>query len=183
MTALRRAATIAHALPGVRLRLRYGPETLLEVARPPMPSPAAIDPCAFRRAVARAHEDLKAGRAASFLGLPTGWDPAIDVGVRSGDLAHLDGLYRVAVGDVDVHAFATALSPRRCRELLLERATSVCRHPSAAASVQLRHDVATEITVVHALTPRGAHPIDRHVLLDDLLAGCMAEEIPAMLGR
>lgn len=178
MVSLRRAATVAHALPGVRLRLRDGTLTLLEVDHSSEPSPGVIPPCAFRHAVARAHEHLKSGCAIRFLGLPTGDDPAVDVGVRHGDLAHLDGLYRVGVGDVDVHAFATTLSPRRCRELLVERDASVCRHPSATGSVRLHHDAATEITLVHALTASDDRTIERHVLLDDLLVGCMAEEIP-----
>ncbi len=178
MVSLRRAATVAHALPGVRLRLRNGTSTLLEVGHSSQPSPGVIPPCAFRHAVARAHEHLKSGCAIRFLGLPSGDDPAVDVGVRHGDRAHFDGLYRVNVGDMDVHAFATTLSPRRCRELLIERDASVCRHPSAAGSVRLHHDAATEITLVHALTAHYEHPVERHLLLEDLLVGCMAEEIP-----
>jgi hypothetical protein len=64
MVSLRLAATLAHALPGLRLRVRDGQRTLLEVARPPLPAGPAMETCAFRMAVARAHErieDLLAG--------------------------------------------------------------------------------------------------------------------------
>lgn len=177
LTALRRAATVAHALPGVRLRLRHDNSTLLEVTRTPPLTPPVIGPCAFRHAVARAHEDMKHGRVVSMVGLTPGVDPALDVGVRPGDAAHADGMYRIAFGEVDLHAFATTLSPRQCRQLLDDRATPVCRHPSAAHVLELRHDVATEITIVHVATPRGEFETGRHVLVDELLMACAAEEI------
>lgn len=56
MATLRLAATVAHALPGVRLRLRDGRRTILEVSGAPCSSPTAMSPCAFRMAVARAHQ-------------------------------------------------------------------------------------------------------------------------------
>lgn len=182
MVGLRRAATVAHAFPGVRLRLREGERTLLEVSRGPTALRASLGPCAFRRMVARAHEELEAGRSVSFLGLAPGTDPVIDVGVRTGDLAHPDGLCRFAVGEVDIHVFATLLSPRRCREVLADRSTSICRHPSATDSARFHRDAATAITLVHAVTPRGGDAVERPVLLEDLMFGCAVEEVVQVLG-
>lgn len=113
---MRLAATVAHALPGVRLRLRDGDTTLLEVARPPLPPGPAVGPCAFRNAVARARLQLEAGAHLQFLGLDEGRRPAIDVGVRPGDRILPGGIYRVAVEDASVHAFPTTLAPRACRD-------------------------------------------------------------------
>lgn len=177
LTALRRAATLAHTFPGIRLRLRDQDDTVLEVARTTSAIPHLISPCAFRHAVAHAHDDMKEGRVVAMIGLAPGVDPAIDVGVGSGDAVYPDGMYRIAIGDVDLHAFATTLSPRQCRQLVAARTTPVCRHPSGTNGLELRHDVATEITIVHAATARGEPPIERHALVEDLLIACAAEEI------
>lgn len=52
MLALRRAATLAHNLPGVRVRLRQGKNALLDVRSEAGDTVPAVSPCAFRVAVA-----------------------------------------------------------------------------------------------------------------------------------
>jgi hypothetical protein len=194
VTALRLAATVAHALPGLRLRLRTGDRTLLEVRRDVHGviadgcGGAIVSACAFRRGVARLHEAAKVGPVGPILGGVDPRDVAIDIGVTSGDLALLGGVYRVHVPGADLHAFATTLSPRRCRALMAERSTSVARHPSSIDGPTLHRDVATEVTIVHVVVPvangpvAGA-PVERHPLLDDLLGACAAAEVEAALVR
>lgn len=170
LVALRRAATLVHTLPGLRVRLRDHGRTLLEVARPPLPSGPSIAPCAFRMAVARAHVQLQDGARLAFLGLDEGTAPAVDIGVRSGDAALPGGIYRVAVDAADVHAFATTLTPRHCRDLV--RAVG---GPPTAGDIRLHHDAATEVTLVHTVSPRGMP--DAGAGLGDLLAGFLADEV------
>lgn len=179
MAALRITATVAHALPGVGARLRHGDRLLVEVTSTPTPGHPTITPCLFRRAVAQAHEAVKAGRPLTFIGLPEGDEPAIDVRVATGDRVWPAGLYRVRCGESDLHAFATTLSWRACQDVLARQSTSVRRHPSATAgaAVQLHHDVATEVTLVSIRTPRQPKSLDAHPLLEDLLVGCGTEEI------
>jgi hypothetical protein len=67
--------------------------------------------------------------------------------------------------------------------VLGERATSLRRHPSVAAGPGLHRDVATEVTLVHLRVPVGDPRVERHPLLDDLLAGCAAAEVEDELRR
>jgi hypothetical protein len=169
---LRLAATVAHALPGVRLRLRHGGRIVLEVGRSPSvpPLPGGMGPCAFRMAVGRAHEQLQEGTRLAFFGMAEGCAPAIDVGVGEGDRVYPGGLYRVAVGDMQVHAFVTTLAPKACRPVVAARVGD--RGP-----VKLHHDTTTAVTMVHAATPADG-PVDQaRGLFEDLLAGCLVEEV------
>jgi hypothetical protein len=214
LVALRLAATVVHALPGLRLRLRAGDRVLVEVRPSAAPvvigagsrtgrasgsAPAPIDrtgepvrsgwaarpepvpvltACAFRRAVARMHEARKLDPGCRLWGLDDERELGIDVGVRPDDRALAGGLYRVGVGEGDVHAFATVLSARRCREVLSGRSSPMSRHPSSVGGVSLDRDVATEVTVVHLFVPSaGGTRAERHPLLDDLLAACAVAEV------
>lgn len=171
MVALRMAATLVHGLPGLRVRLRDGERTLLEVAHPAHASGPAMGPCSFRRAVACGHEHLKAGSRLAFMGLPEGIEPAVDIGVGPGDRALPGGIYRVAFGEQTVHGFATTLPPRWCRELLGERVTG-----TGPETVRLHHDAATEITFVHTVCePRMADM--HHRRMEDVLGAFVADEV------
>jgi len=75
MVALRTGATLAYALPSVQLRILCAGRLVVEVRRPPFPDavpgrPHVVASCAFRRAVASAHERWSAGERLRFLGLP-----------------------------------------------------------------------------------------------------------------
>jgi hypothetical protein len=169
LTALRIAATLAHALPTVRVRIRDGERTLLEIGHPATVCGPALGPCAFRRAVAGAHEQVKQGQRLAFMGLPADVAPAVDIGVQAGDRALPGGIYRVTVGDQTVHGFATTLPPRRCREVLAAL-------PDAAYAVRLHHDVATEVTFVHTVEPVATAPADGHHL-EPLVEALIGEEV------
>jgi hypothetical protein len=169
LTALRIAATLAHALPTLRVRIRHLDRMLLEIGHPATASGPALGPCAFRRAVAGAHEQVKRGQRLAFMGLPADVAPAVDIGVQAGDKALPGGIYRVTVGDQTVHGFATTLPPRRCREVLATL-------PDTDHVVRLHHDVATEVTFVHTVAPVSTAPADgRH--LEPLVEALIAEEV------
>lgn len=119
-------------------------------------------PCAFRLAVAGAHEQMKSGVRLAVAGFPAGGEPAVDIGLRHGDRVLPGGIYRVVLGGDVVHGFATTLPPRRCRNLL-----------GRGGDARLHHDVATEITFVHA--PREPRAIE------ELAARFLVEEIAAEL--
>lgn len=169
LTPLRLAATLAHGLPGIRLRLRHQGHALLDVQRPPAADPEAISPCAFRAAVAQAHRQLEEGVRLRFLGLPEGECAAIDVGVRPGDAAYPSGIYRIATGAVQVHAFATTLAPRACR--------SVLESVDVVDEVRLHHDAATDVTLVHTLHERELCVPSPPWPLEEVLVGCFAEQV------
>lgn len=173
---LRLAATAAHALPGVRLRLRDGATTLLEVAAEPVDGAPRVTPCGFRNAVAAAHCKLQAGERLRFLDLAEGVAPAIDVGLRPGDRVHADGIYRVASTEAVVHAFATTLPPRACRTRLAELG-------AASAAVGLHHDAGTEVSVLHVTSPLAEDDGRVPDVLSDLVMACFVEEISQELAR
>lgn len=176
MAAMRIAATLAHALPSVRLRIRQHDTILLEVAHPSEASGPAVGPCVFRRAVACAHQQSKDGVGLSFMGLAADEEPAIDMGVRAGDATLPGGIVRVEVGDSTVHGFGTTLSARHCRAVLEGL-------PDAGFVVRLHHDVATEVTFVHTVIPTADAPIDGAHLgaaLEALLADEVVHELAVM---
>ena len=103
MAALRIGATLAYALPTARLHIRCAGRVLVEVRRPPFPEPGlgrspVVASCAFRRAVASAHQRWSAGERLSFLGLPSGCSPA-DV-ATDGDGRTRVGFHRDTATDV-----------------------------------------------------------------------------------
>lgn len=171
---MRLAATVAHALPGVRLRLRDGERTLVEVARSPVPAEQVISPCAFRNAVSRAHCQLGAGHRLRFLGLDEGVAPAIDIAVASSDRIQPGGLYRVAVGGAQIHAFATTLSARSCRAIL---AVDQLRD----GGLTLHLDPATDVTIVHVIQT-DSDADEPPPILEEALLRCADEELSYDLG-
>lgn len=166
---MRLAATVAHALPGVRLRLRARERTIVEVARAPIAAPGVIHPCGFRNAVARAHRELEAGQRLRFLGLDEGEAPGIDVAVAAPSSVRPGGLLSVRVQDAHVHAFATALQPLTCRQAL---ATDL----GAPGGLDLHHDAATDVTIVHAIR-RGPDADELPAVLEEALHRCASEEL------
>ena len=109
LDALRVAATLAHSLPGVRLRVRDGDRLLVDV-RPhddegPAPDDAAgtgitTSPCGFRNAVVRAWRQHRAGVALRFVDLDPGRDPAIDVELPLSGRTYPGAVHRVTIGDL-----------------------------------------------------------------------------------
>lgn len=169
MAAMRMAATLAHALPTLRVRIRYGTATLLEVSHHNADADDVVGACAFRRAVACAHEQSKQGVRLGFLGVPTEHDPAIDVGVRANDASLPGGVYRVTIGNETIHGFVTTLPLRRCRAVLEAL-------PDEGPDHRLHHDAATEVTFVHTVLDAEVAPPDAARLMPALEA-LLAEEM------
>lgn len=166
------AATLAHALPALRVRARHRGETLLDVlGYPGSAIGPAIGGCAFHGAVACAYEQSKRGLHLGFMGVPVGEEPAVDIGVREG--AALPGdVYRVTLGDETIHGFATTWPPRRCGDVL-------ARLPHTGHVVLLHHDPATEMT---SSTPSRKRPAPHRTLrtlraLEALLADEVVNEV------
>jgi hypothetical protein len=193
--ALRRAATLCHAVPAMRVRVRHEGSTLLEISRehghdePTGDGTLHLPPCAFRVAVGRAHQLREDGRTMSFLGLDHGDVPSVEIGLPCGGEAWPGGIYQVLEGRRFLYLFATTLPLERCRELLTEGQVDalVEAHPSAshATRVGFHADDATGVTLVHTDVPLGAeeqeHTATRD-LLERLLATCATEELLSELG-
>jgi hypothetical protein len=194
--ALRRAATLCHAVPAMRVRVRHEGETLLEISRDhghePVPGGGAVHlpPCAFRVAVGRAHALREDGRNMSFLGLGHGDVPSIEIGLPCGGEAWPGGIYQVLEGRRFLYLFATTLPLERCRQLLAEgEVDAVLPAPDAsvpgATRIGFHADDATGVTLVHTDVALGAdeaeHTATRN-LLERLLATCATEELLSELG-
>jgi hypothetical protein len=100
LVALRSGAAVAHAVPGVRLRVEGGGRLLIEVAHHVEPAPAddhrTMTPCAFRMAVVGARRHRQEGRRLQFIGLDADLDASVSYGVRpSSDLVLPGGMLRV----------------------------------------------------------------------------------------
>lgn len=179
MAALRLGATLAHALPGVQLRLRdHDRGTLLEVAGDGPSASRRVAPCAFRAAVARAHRRTAEGVRMTFLGLPLGHDPMLDVGVPPGGRAFGAGMLAVPIAGAAsaVQAFATTLSPDACRRVIASRA-----HPAFPGTVRVVHDDATDVTLVHTAVPVETAARTPNGVLTEVLAVVATEELLAQM--
>lgn len=183
MVALRLAATLVHALPGLSLRLGDGCRTLLEVAHPPLSPSRVMAPCLFRTAVGRAHHHTKAGARVGFYDLADHTDPVVHVEVPAGGHVLPGGIYRVLLAGSQVDAFVTTLSPAACRDIVTRQGPAVLadlRHPLGARFLA---DPLTEVTLVHRACPAGPVASGAPSALEDLLAGCLADEVVHQLAR
>jgi len=115
MNGLRTTATLAHAIPGLAVRLRHGDRMLLTSCRPPAPEGEGewLAPCAFRATVGAALQHVRAGRTIGVLGLEPGVDPGVELGGCSGTTIHAGGVVAAVHGRRFVHAFATLLAPAK----------------------------------------------------------------------
>ncbi len=147
--ALRVAATLVHALPGLRGRVRLGGRTLCDVTWDDMPtSPMVVSPCGFRTAIAKAHRQRQAGEEVRFLHLSADANPAVDIGVPVLGRTYRGGIYAVPLGDRFLCAFATTLNPDVCHEEL-EDLVGGLEPPDGMWGLGIRGDSGTQITLLH----------------------------------
>lgn len=181
LAALRVGATLTHALPGLRGRIRGGGGTLVEVRAPRDDDgdlPRVMSPCAFRCAVARAHRLNQAGQAMEMTGLTHG-DPAIEIGTPPGGAARPGGIYRVPVGDQYHWGFAVLLDAEVAFALgrdLVEAAQPLID----VLAIGLRRDRATDVTFTFARTrATPGSPAEEHLvdLFESLLARWTIQEL------
>ena len=183
--ALRVAATLTHLLPGLRARVRLGEVPLVDVLLPApgeagdQLAPRVLSPCAFRSAVAHAHQRHLAGERLSFLNLPAGVDPAIDLATPPGGTHRPGGLYRVRVADRWLWAFATTLDATVAHDL----GRSVVEETPLDGELRalgIRPDAATGVGIAYAETTAAAGSAAEAAvidLLESLLARWTAHEL------
>lgn len=173
LAALRVTAALCHSLPRVRARIRSGDTELVHVLNPePGEAPPrhgrVVSPCAFRCAVARAHQRHAAGQQLSFMHLPPGVDPAVDIATPSSGEARPGGIYRVPLGDRWLWAFATTLDPDTAYELGIDLVTRATL--PAVNALGIRPDPALEVSLAYAETIASPASDDELALLDLLEA-------------
>ena len=182
--ALRVASTLAHIVPGLRVRLRDGDEVRAVVARS-RPDDAAegrdpvahLSPCGFRKAVVEASLLHRSGRSLALLDLER--DPAIDIGVPADGRSWPGGIYRVPLEQRWLYAFATTLEAEACHEVGRPVVDAAGPLPEIEA-LGMRGDPDTGVTVLYAETATSLTPLDElrvRTLLEELLACFTAEEL------
>ena len=153
MQSLRRAATLAHVFPTVRLRLRDGDRVVVEVARPPFhnadPEARLIPSCPFHASVGRAHRQLREGRQMAYSGVPQDHEPSIDIGLPTGDLNTGDGRYRLTWDNEQHHVLLTTLDQHDTEGVL--RSDDLPSLPPYLRWVTWPDDT-TGVTMVHVTT-------------------------------
>jgi hypothetical protein len=173
LTVLRRTATLAHAVPGLRVRLRHDGSALLEVLRPahPVVAPSGrwLTPCAFRMAVGRAVRAAHDGRTLAVLGLDPGVDPAVDIGAVTGRLLP-GGIASVPTPSGTELAFATTVTAEAVAAMAHAEDLDVRCHPDPVTESAL---------VVHATPAAPGTPDFAEVLAhaQALLARCAVREL------
>ncbi|MCU0270209.1 MAG: hypothetical protein MUF83_16390 [Acidimicrobiales bacterium] len=181
MRALRLAATLVHALPGVRVRLRDGDRAVVDVA--PADAPAepgvavATTPCGFRRAVVGAWDAHRGGERVGLLGVAV--DPAVDVGIRRPGRMHPGGVHEVVCGDRRVFAIATTLGVRACHDEAEALVPAEALAPGVWG-IGLRPDEATGVCLAYAELPITApadHDTTTVALLQELRARFVVREL------
>lgn len=198
LAALRIAATLVHGIPKMRMRIRGGDAVIADIGWSvgPMGHPSTtglhgdpadavmsaglvLTPCGFRKAVTQAHRWHEQGRRMAFLDLPSGCDPAIDIGLPDGGVAFAGGIYRVPLDGRWLFAFATTLEASICRRLGAELVDDALPMEMLKA-LGVRGDEDTEVSIVYAETPaqidEASH--DRVIdLLQSMLARFTAHEL------
>lgn len=156
---LRASAALVVAVPQLAVKLRVGDEICLEVRRSPVPdaSHRVLPPCAFHRAVTRAHQMRRAGEQVAMRGVPTGCEPAVDWGIAACGNLLTGGIVRIAHDETWWHGCAVIGDDRHIAEAL-----------AAAPHLASGRDEALGVTIVHAASPRGDKRASRGIV-DDLL--------------
>ncbi len=177
------AATLAHAMPGVTLRLRSGADPLLYVGDKPHGCGAKwVSACALRRSVIDMLHTSGPDRRVAFLCLPEGQDPAIDLGAGERCRIHPGGIVTAFTHGRMVHAFATTLNSVQVRAAVSDRMATSLGEGSCALGVhkvQLHTDTGllTTLVSIEQLTVEDDATHSRAVTtLHTVLARCSAEE-------
>lgn len=150
--ALRRAATLVHAVPAMRARLRVGDQVVVDVARDGAPRPPgarAVTPCGFRTAVANAWRCHRSGERLALRGVPVDVEPSVDLGIPPGGRTFPGDVHRVPLAGRLVYVFASTFGLEGCRARVDHHLCDVAPPPGSSA-VRLRHDDATDVTLLYA---------------------------------
>jgi hypothetical protein len=151
--ALRRAATLVHAVPTLRVRLRSVGAVMIDVAAdgtPPAPDALrTVTPCAFRNAVARAWDQHRVGERVALFGLPVGVEPAVELGVPPCGQSFPGEIHCVPLTGRYLYVFATTFPIERCRERADHHLADISP-PDGLWAMGLRHDEATDVNLAFA---------------------------------
>lgn len=182
MRALRVSATLAHAVPALRVRLRDGDDLYVEIGSfpdgelgavaggPHPPPPGAprlrLSPCQYRTAVAKGWSLQDGGRPIRLLDLPG--DPAVEIGVPSGGATLATGVHRVPFGGRHLFVAATTLTVEAVGECVAgDDSDDDLEALAELWGIALRADPATGVTVVWAELDAGDRGL-QHALLETL---------------
>ncbi|MCU1394268.1 MAG: hypothetical protein JWM34_2696 [Ilumatobacteraceae bacterium] len=159
LVAMRKAAALAFAIPGMEIDIANGRELVARIERRfdgahvPLGT-TLLSPCAFRAAVGRATAHTRGGGRALFLGLAPDIDLQLHYVMPFTGASTPLGVIVSRVGERVVHVFATELDPVAVRCIVA--ATPL--HPSLPTSGpgQVRVDVSwddvTRVSLVHCET-------------------------------
>ena len=168
---LRRAATLAHRYPTLRVRVGQDGETLLEVTGHPDPPPAGsvrTSPCAFRSAVVTAWGQHTAGRRMRLLDLSS--DPEIEISTVLGGAILPGDIVRTPLLDRHTYLLTTTVDFETCsddRRPCFERVSALPQ----VCSIGWFRDDETEISVIHVDVEPDLGNQDEPELLDALQDG------------
>lgn len=178
MRALRVSATLAHAVPSLRVRLRDGEDLHVEVGsfaeadlgstgQPGREAPRLrLSPCQYRMAVAKGWSMQEGDRPIRMLDLPG--DPAVDIGVPSGGATLASGIHRVPFGGRHLFVAATTLPVDAVTDGVAgDEPDDDLGVMAELWGVALRADPVTGITVIWAELDAGDRGL-QHALLDTL---------------
>lgn len=156
---LRTSAALVVAVPQLAVKVRVGDNICLEVRRSPAPDAThrVLPPCAFHRAVTRAHQMRRTGEQIAMRGVPAGCEPAVDWGIGPCGNILTAGIVRIAHDTSWWHGGAVIGDEHHIAETV-----------DAAPHLAARRDEALGVTIVHGATPRG-DKAGSHGIVDDLL--------------
>ena len=188
MRAFRAAATLADVVPTARIGIRDGQRQICVVSqgRPETGDGENwLPPRAFRAAVGRAYRTHLQGIRLRFVGMAPEDEPAIDVGLRTGDVVLPGQIYRVRSGDERfLFLFMTELDVAHSERVVTDAMATSKRcderddrtGPTVTARrVGFHADGLTELTVVHTMsTIEDAEAAGR--IMARLLEVCVAAE-------
>lgn len=187
--ALRRSALLAASLPGIRIRLTHGDETLAVVhgtgGRRVVDGVLHLGTGAFRQAVGDAWRHQEAGGRVAMLGLPEDVEPDIHLGVGACGTVRPGNVLVVRQAGAWVYAFATTLglddATAALRPLTAQGAASP--HPAAGglvSRVDLHHDDGLAATLVWTEAdpdPCPTRDLATMSVVTDALAACAVAEL------
>jgi len=177
LTALRIAATLAHTIPLVRVRVRDLDRVLVDVAPhgTPLPIDAIVSatPCGFRSAVIDAWARTQAGQRLALLDLPPDGDPSIEIGLPPCGRTFAGGIHRVSLEGRYLYAFASAIPIDEARAEMTELAADHDQ-PIGMTGLGLRHDELTDVCVVFAEVER-RHVAESEAPVIELLQSALAK--------
>jgi hypothetical protein len=191
LVAMRKAAALAFAIPGMELDIATGNELVARVERRfeganvPLGT-TLLSPCAFRAAVGRATAHTRSGGRALFLGLDTDMDLQLHYFMPFTGAATPLGMIVSRVGETIVHVFATDLEPDPVRVLI----GTVPLHPSLPTEgpdqicVNVSWDPVARVSLIYCETRLGAVAVARpHIeaLMQTLLVRTGVAEIIASI--